>query len=218
MKSTIKIALIFCVGLPLVAARTPWYVTAPYDMILDQPWHEEQRLHVFANAETLLQSKGYNTSHDHVNVLKLWSVDQDALAMLRGFDVDSEINILAQTLQAANDDGVRGHFNVTGEIKMPLSASVNAVYKLSRYWRLGLYIPFSSVKLTHTQWTDLTQSVTPEDLLTKELLTDNFFSNVYSLGSGLELGNWSRTGFGDITLMARWDREFLQHKEFLKWV
>ncbi len=70
--------------------------------------------------------------------------------------------------------------------------------------------------LKNVCWVDKTKNITDEDARVHEFLTDNFFENVCTLGCGLDLCGWQRTGVGDLTLLVQWFRDFPQAKPMLK--
>lgn len=166
-------------------------------------------------AETSIANRNYNSEGCSVNPLQIWQGNQNALAMLEGFPEESAIGKL-RTLIDATDDGVRGHFNVCGDLHMPIDLGLAARWSFYPDWALGIYLPFFDMQLKNVRWTDLTQDITVADLRTKEFLTNDFFTVVNQLGSGLDLGGWHRRGVGDLTLMIEWFKDFVQYKPFLK--
>lgn len=158
--------------------------------------------------------KGRNTSGDHVNIMKTYYDSQDALAMIRGFDPNSEIGQLAAKLNTVNDDGVRGHIDFNAKMHAQELAFV-ARYFLPKGFYIDAFLPFAFLELKDLQYTDLTQATTFQDFLTREFLTKNLKDLVYTLG-GLKLQNWQQSGFGDLVLQLGWNNNFVQDRPWLK--
>ncbi len=187
----------------------------PYDSLIQPLYTNAYRWQWSLWAATGVSDKGFNSSNDHTNVLRIWQVDQDALAMLNGF---SDASAIGQKNAAVNadDDGTRGHFCVSGDLKNRFSGMVAARVFFKDIWSLSAYLPLYSMALHNVCWKDQTQHRTAEDERVHELLTDNFFAQVEELGCGLDLGDWDRTGVGDLTLLVQWFRDFEQAKPMLK--
>lgn len=149
-----------------------------------------------------------------VNVFKVWEPEQNSLAMLEGFPPHSTIGQLAQELDASNENGLRGRFDVCGDLDVIQHTVIATRFRLHHHVTFGLFFPFTTLK-AHAKFTDLTPDTTSLDMLTKELLTDNFAENVCKLGC-LNLAPWSRTGAGDLAALLTWERWFPQHRPILK--
>jgi hypothetical protein len=78
------------------------------------------------------------------------------------------------------------------------------------------FIPFYSVHLTHFAYKDLTQSATLSDARVTEQLTNNLAQVVYEYGDGLMLGDWKRTGLGDLNILVESLFNFPQPRAILK--
>lgn len=187
----------------------------PYDTLIRPYYSAYKRLQIYATAEFGYSNFGKNCDGIRVNVLQIWNCDQDALAMLDGFDPDTPAGEKRIVLDA-DDNGVRGHFKVTGDLDLLASWSLNVRWFFHDTWSLGVYFPFYAMRLRNVCWRECTQNFTDQDLRVKQLLTDNFFANVCTLGNGLDLQGWTRVGPGDITTLLEWYRDFPQRKRFLR--
>lgn len=160
--------------------------------------------------------QGRNSAGNVVNVAQTWNAQQDALAMLKGFAPGTPQYELAQVLNVNDDNGTRGHFVVTGKYNMMLSF-VNVLHvNLPQGFFIDASIPFYATRLHHVDWVDLTPDVTLEDRLTKTLLTNNIYQVTETLGDGLNITGWEKSGFGDTALFAGWFGRFLQEKDWIK--
>ncbi len=163
---------------------------------------------------SLGKAKGYDECGCRVHPLRIWNADQDAIKMLDGFSDDTAIG-QRRILVNANDDGVRGHYIVDGDFSAA-GFALSGRWALPHSFAIAAHFPFYHMKLSNVSWCNETKDITADDARTRKYLTDDFFNNVYTLGDGLELGSWKRTGFGDMSLFFEWCQDFKQDKEILK--
>lgn len=201
-----------------LSAITPTNLVYPYDSNLSGKNWEEQRLHINHTAAFgMTGSQAWDGEGNKVNNTQLWNADQNALAMAKGFTQGTEQANIAQNCNAiGGDDGVRGHFKVTGDFKVVFGYDFGIRYFLKKGFWLGAFTSFYKMKLENVAWADQTKNITADDVCTKTNITDNIFTNVNTLGSGLQLKNWNKEGFGDTVLMAGWQTTFLQRKQWIK--
>jgi len=189
----------------------------PYDVMIRPPLKPGGIFQAAFMAEHGFNDHGFNACGDHVNVLQIWNGDQDALSMLNGFPVTSDQGKLAILLAAdgANNDGTRGHFKVTGDLNNNSFAVTSHVNFLDS-WYFSAYLPIYNMMLKNVCWQNQTKDLSEGDQSVRQNLTNSFFKNVAALGDGLYLGDWTRTGIGDLVLMMDWQSDFVQHKPLLK--
>lgn len=166
-------------------------------------------------AEAGFSSNNYNRHNNKTNALHIWQCDQNTLAMLKGFGTNNKISQKSNAI-AANDDGIRGHILADGNLRVDFAAAFSAYWRLGNHFIFSAHLPFYSMRLSDVCYQDLTQNILPEDIRVKELLTNNLATNIFTLGQGLDIGSWRRTGFGDITVLAEWAADFPQAKPMLK--
>lgn len=160
-------------------------------------------------------AKGFNEDGQAVNVLSLWSPDQDALAMLNGFPDDSPITALRLALDAI-DDGTRGHIFFDGKLRLDFGGAIGGRwYFLPHAW-ITAYLPVYKAQLTDVTQMDLTQMLTASDIRVKNLLTNNLSNVLSDFSDGLALSGWRRTGLGDLNTMVEWLFDFPQERPLLK--
>lgn len=189
----------------------------PYDTLIRPDFRLDRTYNFTFFAEHGFNAQGYDGRSFRTNVLQIWQPEQDSLKMLEGFDAQSPIGQLLTNLRAdgANDDGVRGHFRVCGDLNFD-EVALSGRYQFMRTWFITAYLPIVTMQLKNVNWENLTQNVSSGDFSVKQKLTNNFFQNVFVLGDGLELGNWRRTGVGDLALILEWVDDFYQYKPMLK--
>lgn len=189
----------------------------PYDTLIRPSFTNKYRWQLAGYAETgYHNAHGFNENGDHVNVLRIWNEQQNALSMLEGVEFDTDIGQLRSALLDSNN-GIRGHFNVDGDLKLDFNFSFAARCFFARDWSIGLYLPVYKMQLKNVVFQDLTPNLDNDDKLVRELLTNNLAANVKELG-GLDIGDWNRHGLGDLALIIDWFRDFKQYKPFLKCV
>lgn len=188
----------------------------PYDTLLVPDQLVCSGLQLTGYAEFGVQNAtGYDIFGNPVNVLQIWNGDQDALAMLNGFDPDSTIGQRNIAIDAL-DDCIRGHFCVTGDLQQKWAFALAARYFFWENLCLSFYLPFYHLQLKNVCWRNLTQELTADDIRVREDLTDNFFPNVCQLGNGLNLTGWNRKGPGDLATFIEFFQDFPQNRPMLK--
>ena len=188
----------------------------PYDRLLRPEIYPESTFNVALWAERGIgEAKGFSPNNDLVNVLQIWNADQNALAMLKGFSAASPITQLLDSLGAL-DDGTRGHLHFEGKLHLDYGGAFGVRwYFLPRTWA-SFSIPFYAIRLKDVTSTDLTKAITPADAQVKNLLINNLSTIAQTLGDGLQLQGWKRTGFGDANLLVESLFEFPQARPLLK--
>jgi hypothetical protein len=217
-KQIVLITLIFAT-MNSIQAVAPVNFIRPYDINLSPKKWEEQKFfishHVFFGTSST--DKGWNGEGKKVNDTQLWTSDQNALAMVKGYATGTELASIAQECNAIDgDDGIRGHFNVTGDLKINFSYLFSARYFVSDDWWVGVFVPVYRTEFKDVLLTDKTKSITADDVCTKTKITDSIKTNVATWGNGLSLDPWDKTGVGDIAVMAGWSKTFVQRKPWIK--
>ena len=197
-------------------ALLPMNLIRPFDPNFFPTRVQGAKAQVMGLISSGFDTHGQATSSSPVNVLQTLAPAQDSLAMLKGFSPLSQQAQLGQQINIDDDSGQRGLFKVTGDLHGPVMGSLKGFWYPYRGVWLGAYVPLISMKIKNVQWVDQTQNLTLDDALTHQLLTNNFAANVAQLGDGLSIGDWSKTGVGDIGLFAGWRQGFLQEKQWLK--
>ena len=170
------------------------------------------------NGATTFSITANNSLKESVNSLQRSFATQDALAMLKGFAPGTEQAQLGQLINIDDDNGTRGHFRVTGDLKIPFFGTFVMSYYFNHGLWLGISIPVLCAKVKNVLWQDLTQNITLDDALTHQYVTDNIAQVVARLGNGLKIGDWSNTGLGNVDIRSGWRGYFAQEKEWLKQV
>lgn len=187
----------------------------PYDTYLWTAPRKTNELQIEIYGANSFHERGVWCDHTKIcNVLQLYSCDQNALAMIRGFDPSTEIGQFAAQFSQVPDDGIRGHLVPYAQFHMS-EIGLSAQYWFPHYFCLGVYLPILQMSLTDLSWKDLTQNITPADVITKQLLTDNFAYNVCKLGGPIINRSYKCSGIGDIDIVARLQRNFPQAKSIL---
>jgi len=185
-----------------------------YDTLLRPERAPGSRFQLAVKAQTGFSTKAFDENECVANVLNIWNKDQNSLKMLEGFDPLSPIGQL-RTLINANDDCVRGHFSVAGDLDMDFGFEFSPYLYFCNDFSISLHIPVYSMKLKNVSWCEQTQDVSADDLRVKEYLTNDFCNNVRNLGC-LDICGWKRSGLGDIAAIFEWMRDFKQSKPLLK--
>jgi len=190
-------------------------LSRPHDIFLRPPAPQEQFMQVYTWLEHGLKQTSYASDRKTINELKHLDCDQNALKMLNGFDNESCVGQKRAQLRVV-DDGIRGHYCVSGDLTVPFNFAFAWRFFFGHNITLGAYLPVRSMKLKNVCWQEQTQMADNQDAQVKEFLTNDFFCNIKKLGNGLELGDWSRTGVGDLEIILEFLRNFEQYKPMLK--
>jgi hypothetical protein len=171
---------------------------------------------------------GPNEKGPETNVLHVWQPDQNALAMLEGFSPDCPIGALAQQINidmptnallescACPPAQGRGRIDFCGDLAIKAHTVFGTRWYMPKGFALGVYLPLSVISLCNRH-VDKTQSITADDVLTKQLVTNNLDANTERLGC-LNINDWQITGIGDLAVLADWNLFFRQNRPLLKGV
>lgn len=204
-------------------ARTNFY--RPYDVNLKTTDIKDKSWKFGADIEYGSTSKGKDVEEFKANVLNLLNPTESSIAMLVGFEKNSEswtiINNLGYVYSAVTDDGDRGHFkfsgkfqetdlNLWGKWKIPIKS-------IDGRFDFCVYLPIKNMKIYNVSRVDKTKDVLSADLYVKDFITNRLDSLVKTYGD-LDLSNWSETGVGDLAFILNWYEDFKQDREYLKGV
>ena len=186
----------------------------PYNDNLFRPYTQANCWSLDAIIEHSFNPEGHTEDGCDVNFLQICNCTQSSLAMLKGFDPETEIGMLSQQFNINDDDGVRGHFEPCGDFDLT-SAIISGRYYFDRGFSVVASLPVYSLKICDVEWTEQTKSAVAADFLVRELITDEIDKNICDLGC-LNIRNFEDTSVGDFYLGMQWMGEFPQHKNLLK--
>lgn len=193
----------------------------PYDILLVPRVPSFTRFDISATYEGAFSIKGVQAEEENqeatfskkVNVLHLWQSTQDALAALKGTCSTSASDPLAELFAINDDNGVQGLFCFNGKMHAH-NILLSARYHFHRNINLGLYIPFSRLKLSDVSLCQ--QSPIGEGVTNEQVVANNNLLNQVAQIGRLNFNDWERTGVGDIALIAWWQQHYLQDKPWLR--
>ncbi|MFC1842876.1 hypothetical protein ACFLYU_04425 [Candidatus Dependentiae bacterium] len=185
-----------------------------YDTLILPVKNDCSRYQFYATGQTGFSTKSFDECECVSNVLRIWNKDQNALKMLEGFCANTKIGQLRTRLDA-NDDKIRGHFKVCGDLDVNFAGEIGGWFYFNKEFFVSLQLPIYSMKLKNVSWKDMTKEVSADDFRVKNYLTNNFTNNVKKLGC-LDICGWKRSGIGDLAVLFGWRRDFLQEKKLLK--
>ena len=216
LSKNISLKLIALAGLTLFSnAGTPTLnIFAPYDILLLQPLVKLPQWQISVAYENLFRGCGMQADDEELcqdwrkcgNILQLYQDNQDALAAFKGSSFDSDIG--QEGLIFPNDDG-NILFTPYAKLKVD-NVMISARYAWINGATFGLYIPVISAQLKDVCWRILRNDNRFESQLDVDII-----AHLEQVG-GLHLGNWKRSGLGDITAMFTWDRFYPQNKRWLR--
>ncbi|MFH1644653.1 MAG: hypothetical protein ABIA74_05795 [bacterium] len=221
VKKIFLICFVFTAIPAFAMAPTNFY--RPYDVNLKTTDIKDKSWKFGVNIEYGNTSKGKNLHEDKANILNLWNETESSIAMLAGFEKDTEpwkiINNLGYVFGSATDDGVRGHFKFTGDFeetdltlwgqwKLPIKS-------IGGRFDFCVYAPVKWMKIHNVKRVDLTKDVLSADLYVKQFITNQLDDLAETYGD-LYFSDWSGSGVGDLAFILNWYEDFKQDKEYLK--
>lgn len=217
-KHSIKIILIGFAA--MMSAQSygmfPINLFRPWDINLRPPKWCNTHVQITGWGEFGLRAYGYNAEGQKVPVTQIWTPNQDAIAMLKGFGPDSpETDFFVDVLGSPVDDGIRGNFKLTGNYEAS-TFGWSARYHAPHNFTIGFHIPFYATHLKNVVFTDQTNFVTASDITVRENLTNQFAFVLSQFDPTLNIGGWKQIGIGDAAVVVEWLREFYQGKPVLK--
>ncbi|MCL4360831.1 hypothetical protein M1446_00570 [Candidatus Dependentiae bacterium] len=218
MKKNLYILLLCLFGLNLNAFIAPINLFRPYDILLLPPKHPCNRLALSIGYEGSLEVKGFQeicqgerTFTRQVHPLQIYQCEQDALAALKGFPVDSSVGQLSQLFNIDDDNKTHGLFIPSGCFKVNANVMFGLRYYLPHDFIIGLFLPYFEMELKNVKFTEV-EAPTFEAQVPQ---ANNLLQQVEQIGC-LSLDGWKRRGVGDLTLQAMWLRDFPQAKPWLE--
>jgi len=185
-----------------------------YDTFLRPVVWQDSRFCFALKGQTGFDTEAFDECERASNVLRIYDKDQNSIKMLDGFLPETPIGQLRTRIDA-NDDGVRGHFCVCGDLDVKAKLEFSCWYYFLNDFSLSFHLPYFYMELKNVTWRDQTKSLTTDDFRVKEYLTNNLICNVKNLGC-LDICGWTRSGIGDLLVLGEWMRNFEQSKKFLK--
>jgi hypothetical protein len=171
--------------------------------------------------------KSYNTEGNQGPLFEAYSKQQSAQAMLSDPVVrfpateDPEQWFMNTVQQTYNDEW--GTFNVTGKFQeanvtfwgrgaLPLMDEAVGVFSLAAY------LPIKALHIRDVLWTDMSNIYG----LGAEERINGFSSRlqdfVTNVGDNLSLGDWSKIGQGDLSVLLEWHNEFRRELDIIRHV
>ena len=195
-KNTNYFLLLVLLAINIIKAVPPVNFFYPDDHPFRLQRQEDRDWQFSIYAESGLNVTGKNCAGEESNILQIWNKTQDALAMVRGFPLDSSIGQFSLLFNDIADDGIRGH------LKFCANASLGGIFPIFRFYlpknlTLSLTTPFYWMRVKDVGVFDLTESSTFGDLVVREELTGRLNSVLKEFGDGLTISNWERVGPGD---------------------
>jgi len=185
-----------------------------YDTFLRPVVWEDSRFCFAVKGQTGFSTIAFDGCERTSNVLRIWDKSQNAIKMLDGFCPESTIGQMRTRIDA-NDDGVRGHYLVCGDLDVKAKLEFSWWFYFYEHFSLSFHLPYFYMQLKNVVWQEQTKSITADDFRVKQYLTNNFIKNVCDLGC-LDICGWTRHGVGDLLVLLEWMRNFPQPKKFLK--
>jgi len=188
--------------IPLIPLGTSFQLTVGYEGSFHAKAFQDD-----CDACDNISNAGCTTSSQRPNVLQIYQDKQNFLAGLKGFESTCPIGQLSQLFNINDENGLQGLFVPSGCFKVPLNLLISARYYLKYNLSLALHMQVLSMELTDVKWRRI--GFNEDDNIDANII--NFVQDI----SGLNIGGWKKTGFGDIVLQGLWIQDFPQRKRLI---
>ena len=195
----------------------PTNLFMPYDSLLIPETWPGSRFQFSIDYEGSYKVHGFQEqdtincdSKRKVNTLQLWQCEQDALAMIKGFQSEDSLGQLSQSFNIDDDNGSHGLYLATGNFEIPVNLIFSARWFLEHDFSIALFLPFYKMCLNNIYLDEQTNHTSFESNL-----NPSFKKTLQDVGC-ISLSNWERHGIGDLVAQAMWRQNFPQYRPFLK--
>jgi hypothetical protein len=160
-----------------------------------------------------------------VNVLQIYEPIQNVVSMYQGFDNAGSIvqtlhTPFTQLLESIAGGPGGGVSNLQNGIYSPSATmscgqiALGATYGLGQGFYISAFIPYCFARLSDIEWKYAGSSVLFANAQIQQQLINNFTQDSLTYFN-LNVGNWRQQGFGDVTFIAEWQRDFMQRRPVL---
>lgn len=208
----------------------------PYDQAIRVPFNDHNNWQVGFFVESGEKSHGRTPDNEKANVLALYDAGQNVISMLNApADTNPEqttISCIRNTLVIGGpvaDNGNVGLMSFRGKFSA-LQAHLMGAYRLPitsidvpGIFALKVFLPIVHKKIKDLQIKDLATNddfggllAAPLDKPLIDQIKNNLAQLTNTLGEGLNISEWSKTGLGDLAVMLEWQHWMRQYKDYLK--
>jgi len=226
-----RLAIVLLSTISAAYALPPLGMFVPYDINikLKKPVAGHFQLNVLG--EKSYHVHGWATDYKEeetfcVDVLQIYEPVQNVVSLYQGYDASGTVvqtlttpfTQLLDSIAGGPGGGVsnfnNGIFQPTGKLSCG-QVALSSSYGVGRGFYISAYLPFYFTKLSHTKWHYAgTNTLFSDQKIQEELITT--FAQDAQKYFDLNIGNWNRKGLGDLTIMAEWQRDFIQQRPTLK--
>ncbi len=193
----------------------------PYDRLVSTKQTACSDWHIVLALEHAVKAHAYQADEDafgnsgcfrkRADILQLYQDEQDAIAALKGDTYQTDLSRLAQKFNLNDDNGTHGLFIPTGCLNVD-NLMFTGSYYLPYDFALSFYLPFISMSLRNVQWR---KSPRNNSQTFDANLVDDLIGDIEKLAH-INLHDWDRSGVGDLTAIASWERFFPQARPYLR--
>lgn len=149
-----------------------------------------------------------------VNPLQVYQPLQNGLAVLKGFDSESDAGQKAQMFNIDDDNGITNMYKLCGDFKVPVNLMLSARFLLPYGLTFGLHLPYYEMELKDIRYTNGNTDISFEQILSDDY---NFLKDAESIG-GISLSPWKRKGVGDLVAQLSYYIAYPQFRPILRQV
>jgi len=191
----------------------------PYNfMIASEPSTQKAKLQWNFLAQRSYDVQSFDEEGDIVNALQVYDAQQDMLGLFQGFGNSSDFNQLVNQLAGGSGGGVNNGQNGLFTPAGVFSGEQYAFYGSYRFHH-NCYFKFSlpvyNIALSNVTWTYTGNNDTFAGQAIESKLVESFMNDAQNL-FGLSLGDWKRSGLGDIACLLDYIGDYPQGRPLLR--
>ena len=218
MKNKILIILSLMIAESLVQAA-PLGFLEPYNFMIEaEPIYGKSRFQLTALTELSYDNRSYDANGNEVNALQIFEPQQNLLGLFQGLGNSSKFNQLVNSLAGGSGGGVNnsqnGMFTPTGTFDGAQVAFLGA-YQFHPHCYFKVAVPIYKINLTNVNWQYSGNNATFAGQAIQTELVNSFAQEALA-DFDLSIGNWSETGFGDVTMLLDYICDYPQGRPLLR--
>lgn len=218
MKNKIVIILSFLMVDSLLLTA-PLGFLEPYNFMIEaEPIYGKSKFQLTTLTELSYDSVSFDEIGQQVNALQIYEPQQNLLGLFQGLGNASQFNQLVNSLAGGAGGGVNnsenGLFTPTGVFDGAQVAFL-ASYMFHQHCYFKVSIPVYKINLTDVNWLYTGNNETFAGQAIQTQLVNSFVSSAQQ-DFNLSVGNWSETGFGDVTMLLDYICDYPQGRVLLR--
>lgn len=218
MKNKILVILSLLIADSVLQAAPLGFVE-PYNFMIEaEPIYGKSRFQWTMLTELSYDNVSFDEQGHKVNALQIYEPEQNLLGLFQGLGNASQFNQLVNSLAGGSGGGVNntenGMFTPTGTFDGSQVAFL-ASYMFHQHCYFKVSVPVYKINLTGVDWVYSGNNDTFAGQAIQSQLVNSFAANALQ-DFNLSIGDWSQTGFGDMTMLLDYICDYPQGRSVLR--